>query len=40
MYCSGLTSWGADSTEAGPMARARHKAAEREKVLEGIVLDI
>ena len=33
-----LTSWGAENTEAGPTARMRHKAEERVKVVEGIVL--
>jgi hypothetical protein len=33
---SGLTSWGADSTVAGPMARARHRAAEKVKDLGDI----
>lgn len=36
---SELTSWGTDSTEAGPMARARHKAAEKVKGL-GDIFDI
>lgn len=33
----GLTSWGAARIVAGPTARKRHRAAEREKVVEGIV---
>lgn len=39
---SGLehTSWGADSADAGPMARARHRAAERVKDLGDIFADV
>jgi hypothetical protein len=36
---SELTSWGAASTEAGPMARAKHRAAEKVKDL-GDIFDI
>jgi hypothetical protein len=34
------TNLGADSTDAGPMARARHRAAERVKDLGDIFADV